>query len=158
MALTKERNGKLNNAEKLFDGEIHGPEAFDVYDGILYTSLHGGSVSKLVGNKFVEVVKFGKKCEGLWEEEKCGRPLGLKFDKTGNLYVVDTYYGIFKVNINTKKYEKIVDITKPIAGKLPMLPNSIDVASNGDLYWTVSDSQFKLNDLVFSFLANPSGR
>ncbi|XP_015120142.1 adipocyte plasma membrane-associated protein [Diachasma alloeum] len=158
VGINKEPNGRLNGAEKLFKGEIKGPEAFDAYDGVLYTTLHGGSVSKLVGNKLVEVVKFGKKCDGLWEEEKCGRPLGLKFDKKGNLFVADAYYGIFKVNVKTGKYEKIVDPAQPISGRRPMLPNSIDVTSNGDLYWTDSSSDFKLYDGIFAMLADPSGR
>lgn len=33
------------------------------------------------------------------EEHLCGRPLGLKFDAAGYLYVADAYYGIFKYNI-----------------------------------------------------------
>lgn len=158
MALNKERNDRLNNPEILFDGEIHGPESFDIYDGVLYTGLHGGAVGKIVDNKIIEVVKFGNKCDGIYEEEKCGRPLGLKFDKNGKLFVIDAYYGIFKVDVKTKKYEKIIDLTKPIDGKIPVLANGIDIASNGDLYWTVSSSDFKLNDLVYSFLADPSGR
>ena len=35
---------------------------------------------------------------------KCGRPLGLRLDQEKNiLYVADSYYGIFKVNILTGK-------------------------------------------------------
>ncbi|XP_063992067.1 adipocyte plasma membrane-associated protein Hemomucin [Diachasmimorpha longicaudata] len=158
VGLNKEPNGRLNGAEKLFVGEISGPECFDAYDGVLYTTMNGGSVSKLVDNKFVEVVKFGKKCAGFYEEEKCGRPLGLKFDKKGNLFVVDTYYGIFKVDVKTGNYERIVDPTQPISGRRPMIPNSIDVASNGDLYWTDSSSDFKLLDGLFCMLADPTGR
>ncbi|KAK0088374.1 hypothetical protein PV325_012272 [Microctonus aethiopoides] len=157
-AIEHQSNGRLNGAEKLFDGEIKGPEYFDSYDGVLYTTLHLGTVSKLVGNKLVEVVKFGKKCDGMWEEEKCGRPLGLKFDKQGRLYVVDAYYGVFKVDVETGKYEKIIDISVPIEGKVAMLPNSIDVASNGDLFWTVSSNDFQLKDGMFSMLTDPTGR
>lgn len=65
-AIGHQSNGRLNGAEKLFDGEIKGPEYFDSYDGVLYTALHLGTVSKLVGNKLVEVVKFGKKCGWYW--------------------------------------------------------------------------------------------
>lgn len=55
-------NNKLNNAEKLFLNEIKGPEHMEVHNGVLYTTLEGGYVAKLVGNKIVPVVKFGKKC------------------------------------------------------------------------------------------------
>ncbi|XP_011306683.1 adipocyte plasma membrane-associated protein [Fopius arisanus] len=157
-ALNEKLSGRLNGAEKLFEGHIKGPEAFDVFDGILYTSLLGGSVSKIVGNKIVDIVRFGENCDVLWDEETCGRPLGLKFDKKGNLFVVDAYYGIFKVNVKTGTYEKIVDPSQPISGKRPMIPNSVDVASNGDLYWTDSSTDFKLYDGVYTMLADPSGR
>uniref|UniRef100_A0A0C9PMD5 Apmap protein n=1 Tax=Fopius arisanus TaxID=64838 RepID=A0A0C9PMD5_9HYME len=61
-ALNEKLSGRLNGAEKLFEGHIKGPEAFDVFDGILYTSLLGGSVSKIVGNKIVDIVRFGENC------------------------------------------------------------------------------------------------
>lgn len=38
---------------------------------------------------------------GLFEEHICGRPLGLRFDAKGSLYVSDAYFGIFKVNMST---------------------------------------------------------
>lgn len=82
----------------------------------------------------------------------------MKFDKKGNLYVVDTYYGIFKVNVATGEYKNVVNISKPIDGKVPRVPNSIDVAENGDLYWTDSSTDFALYDLTMIFLTNPSGR
>lgn len=82
----------------------------------------------------------------------------MKFDKKGNLYAVDTYYGIFKVNVATGEYENIVNISKPIDEKLPLLPNSIDIAENGDLYWSDSSTDFLLYDLVQLFFTNPSGR
>lgn len=96
--------------------------------------------------------------DGIWQEKKCGRILGLKFDKKGNLYVIDTYYGIYKVDMTTLKYKKIVDISEPIDGKIPLLPNSIDIAENGDIYWSHSNLDFELHDGAYSMLANPSGR
>lgn len=82
----------------------------------------------------------------------------MKFDKKGNLYAVDTYYGIFKVNVATGDYKNIVNISKPIDGKIPLLPNSIDIAENGDLYWSDSNTDFPLYDLVQVLFSNPSGR
>jgi hypothetical protein len=38
---------------------------------------------------------------GAWDEQNCGRPLGMQFDRHGMLYVVDAYYGIYKVNVNS---------------------------------------------------------
>jgi sugar lactone lactonase YvrE len=149
---------RLTGAQKLFEGEINAPEGFDTYNGQLYTGVHGGYVLRIEDDRMVPIVKFGKKCDGIWQEHICGRPLGLKFDKKGNLYVVDAYYGIFKVNVETREYKNIVNASKPIEGKVPRIPNSVDTAENGDLYWTDSDTDFYLYDLAILFLSNPSGR
>ncbi|XP_014205300.1 adipocyte plasma membrane-associated protein-like [Copidosoma floridanum] len=151
-------NEKLNNVEILFQGQVKGPEAFASYDGELYTSAQGGYVLRITNNELVPVVKFGQDCDGLWQESKCGRPLGLKFDKKGILYVNDAYYGIFKVDVKTGKYEQLVDSKDPIEGKRPMLINSLDIASNGDVYWSDSCSNFHLEDGIYCMIANPSGR
>nr|AWX92234.1 adipocyte plasma membrane-associated protein [Tetrastichus brontispae]AXA13074.1 adipocyte plasma membrane associated protein-like protein [Tetrastichus brontispae] len=151
-------NERLNNAEVLFQGQIKGAEAFASFNGELYTGVHGGYVMKVTDNKLIPVVKFGKDCDGLWQEAKCGRPLGMKFDKKGALYVCDAYYGVFKVDVKTGKYEKIVDNKTPIEGKIPLITNSLDIASNGDIYWSDSSTEFTLQDGVFAALANPSGR
>lgn len=98
-----------------------------------------------------------KFADGIWQEHICGRPLGFKFDKKGNLYVSDTYYGLFKVNMKTMEYENLVNITKPINGKKLMLPNSVDVAENGDIYWTISSTEFPLYEGLHTALSNPSG-
>nr|XP_012233601.1 PREDICTED: adipocyte plasma membrane-associated protein-like [Linepithema humile] len=149
---------RLNGAQKLFEKELHGPEDLVTYNGQLYTGVHGGYVVRVEEDRIVPIVKFGQQCDGIWQEKKCGRPLGLHFDKKGNLYVVDTYYGIFKVNVATGEYKNIVNTSKPIEGKVPRIPNGIDVAENGDLYWTDSSTDFELHDAVPAFLSNPSGR
>lgn len=121
------------------------------------TNINNFGIINYIKEKLIMyfLIKF---TDGIWQEYKCGRPLGLKFDKKGNLYVVDTYYGIFKVNVATGEYKNIVNISKPIDGKIPKLPNSIDIAENGDLYWTDSNYDFYLYDILYTFLANPSGR
>ncbi|EGI67195.1 PREDICTED: adipocyte plasma membrane-associated protein-like [Acromyrmex echinatior] len=149
---------RLNGIQKLFINEIHAPESLDSYNGQIYTGVHGGYVLRIEEDRVVPIVKFGEKCDGIWQEHKCGRPLGLKFDKKGNLYVADAYYGIFQVNVATGEYKNIVNITKPIDGKIPRMPNSIDIAKNGDIYWSDSNSHFAICDLVMTFLINPSGR
>lgn len=87
----------------------------------------------------------------------CGKPLGLKFDKKDALYVCDASNGIFKVDVKTGKYEKIVG-EDAIQGKKPKIFNSLDVASNGDIYWSDSSTDVNLDDLITTMMANPSGR
>ncbi|XP_031833554.1 adipocyte plasma membrane-associated protein Hemomucin [Nomia melanderi] len=148
-----ELKDRLKGAEILFNGKLKGPECFASYNGELYTGIRGGYVVKIDQNGIVPVVKFGQKCDGLWQEEKCGRPLGLKFNDKGELFVADAYYGIFKVNVNTQQYVNIVNIS--LEGKVP---NSLDIAKNGDIYWSDADANFPLHDGSYSFLSNPTGR
>ncbi|CAG9813489.1 unnamed protein product, partial [Phaedon cochleariae] len=117
-----------------------------------------GDIVKLVGNHITPIVRTGKPCKSLYQEESCGRPLGIKFDQNGNLYAADAYYGILKINVKTGEKQVIVDSNQEIAGRKPMLFNSIALATNGDIYWTDSSTDFHLKDGVFTILADPSGR
>ncbi|XP_043581687.1 adipocyte plasma membrane-associated protein-like [Bombus pyrosoma] len=149
---------RLKDPEILFSGEIKGPEAFASFNGEIYTGIRGGYVVKIEENRIKPIVKFGQKCDGLWQEQKCGRPLNLKFNDKGELFVADSYYGIFKVNVNTRQYINIINSSEPIDGKIPRVVNSLDIAKNGDIYWTDSSIDFPLHDSTYTFLANPSGR
>lgn len=153
-----EFKSRLEEIQILFSGEVNGPEDFASFNGKIYTGIHGGYVVQIEENLIKPLVKFGQKCDGLWQEEKCGRPLGLKFNDKGELFVNDAYYGIFKVNINTREYINIVNSSEPIDGKIPKIINSLDIAKNGDIYWTDSSTDFYLYDGMYSILANPSGR
>lgn len=58
-------NDRLNNAEILFSGQVKGAEAFDSWNGELYTSAHGGYVLRLTEKELVPIVKFGQDCRKL---------------------------------------------------------------------------------------------
>lgn len=72
--------------------------------------------------------------------------------------MADAFYGIFKVDVKTGKHERLVDLSQPIDGVTPKLANSLDVASNGDIYWTDSSTEFSLSDGAYTALGNPTGR
>ncbi|XP_066996419.2 adipocyte plasma membrane-associated protein Hemomucin [Anabrus simplex] len=151
-------NDKLNNAEHLFEGELKGPEAVVSYNGHLYTGVHGGHILKIEDGELVRVGKFGKDCDGIWEEKLCGRPLGMKFDKGGNLYVADAYYGIFRLNVRTGAAENLISINETIEGRAPKIPNSLDIGRDGEIYWSDSSSEVSLEDGVYALLGDGSGR
>ncbi|XP_065203656.1 adipocyte plasma membrane-associated protein Hemomucin-like isoform X1 [Planococcus citri] len=152
-------NEKLDGAERLFENLIKGPESLAYDDGILYTGVHGGLVLKIIDDKLIPFVKFGKSCEGIHQEHICGRPLGLHLDPSSkDLYVADAYYGLFKVNTTTGTVSQLVRPDTLIEGKTAKLFNSLLVASDGSVYWTDSDSNFDLKNLAYSMLADGSGR
>ncbi|XP_044745439.1 adipocyte plasma membrane-associated protein-like [Coccinella septempunctata] len=151
-------NKKLDKVEILFKGDLLGPESFTDDKNYLYTSLHTGDIVKIAGKHIVPVVTFGKPCKGFYEERICGRPLGIKFGSDGYLYAADAYYGIFKVDVDTGEKTKLVSFGEEIDGKPTKVPNSVAVSCNGDVYWTDSSSNFLLQDGLFAFLDDPSGR
>lgn len=151
-------NNKLDDVEFWHKGDFTGAECFADYDGELYTGINGGDVIKLTNGHVTPVAKFGKPCKGLYEEKICGRPLGLTFDKTGALYVADAYYGIFKVNVKTGEKVRLISPQEEVNGEKLKLFNSLTVSENGDIYWTVSSTEFFLEDGLFDVLADGSGK
>ncbi|XP_050354032.1 adipocyte plasma membrane-associated protein Hemomucin [Nymphalis io] len=153
-------NTVLNNAEHLFKGKLLGPEAFQIYNGEVYTTLATGEIVKLSsGGHVTFVTKIGDPCTGLVQEHICGRPLGFVIDEKNKLmYVADAYHGIWKVNLVTDKKQLLVSPRVPISGRTPKIFNSVALGQNGDLYWTDSSSDYQLKDGVFSLFSDPGGR
>ncbi|KAK3932460.1 Adipocyte plasma membrane-associated protein [Frankliniella fusca] len=148
----------LDNAERIFEGQFTGPEAFAMYNGEVYTGIHGGFVVKIEGGEIKPVVKFGENCDDIIEEHKCGRPLGMKFDAAGNLYVADAYYGIFKYNVQTGQKTLLVGVNEEIEGKKSTFVNDVAVAKDGSVYFTVTSTTFPLFNGVHAMLAPGDGR
>ncbi|BES90090.1 Strictosidine synthase [Nesidiocoris tenuis] len=151
-------NQELNGAERLFEGEVKGPEHLVVHNNELYTSAHGGYIFKVTSKSLVPIVKVGQSCENFWQEHLCGRILGFEFASDSTLYFVDAYYGIKKYNLEKKTLDSIVDVDTEIEGKKPMLPNSISVAKDGRIFWTDSSTTHKLNDGLMTVFGSPNGR
>ncbi|KAK9497638.1 hypothetical protein O3M35_004328 [Rhynocoris fuscipes] len=150
-------NTKLNNAEHLFENELKGPEDFAVFNNELYTSCHGGIIYKVETDKLTAVLKTGKHCAGLFQEHICGRPLGIKFDKLGALYIADAYYGLLKANLSTGEVNTLVSMEQNIEGFPPMIPNSLFI-DDDVIYWTDSSTTHHLYDGLYTVLGNTRGR
>ncbi|XP_017041748.1 LOW QUALITY PROTEIN: adipocyte plasma membrane-associated protein [Drosophila ficusphila] len=158
-----EQNFHLEGAERLLEGRVYGPECLIARNNEIYTGIHGGEVIKLTTNHVTHVTKIGQPCEDIYEESRCGRPLGLAFDTQGNnLLIADAYYGLWQVNLENHKKTLLVSPAQELAGKSINRPakifNGLTVSKQGDIYWTDSSSDFTIEDLVFASFANPSGR
>ncbi|XP_036323266.1 adipocyte plasma membrane-associated protein [Rhagoletis pomonella] len=158
-----EPNQHLDGGERLLEGRVYGPECLIARKNEIYTGIHGGEVIKLTADHVTHVAKIGQPCEDIFEEARCGRPLGLAFDTKGNnLIVSDAYYGIWEVNLNTNEKKLLVSPQQEQPGKginrKPKIFNTVAVDQKGDIYWTDSSSDFLLLDLVYTSFVNPSGR
>ncbi|RWS11637.1 adipocyte plasma membrane-associated protein-like protein [Dinothrombium tinctorium] len=157
-------NDLLSKTVHLFKGEIRGPESIAPYKGSLfkyfylfinvgicfvnrtddvYTALADGRVIRVRNNAYTLVADVSEgQCEGLWDESKCGHPLGIKFDSKGNLYVVDGYYGLKRVNIAEGKgtVTTIFKINTKVNGRASKFLDDVAVhegggANGGNVYY-----------------------
>lgn len=86
--------------------------------------------------------------------EICGRPLGLRFHESGELWIADAYMGIMKVGAEGGEAEAVVT---EIDGVKMMFPNDLDFDDEGNLYFTDSSSRWQymythLHKLIFLFM------
>ncbi|XP_017144092.1 adipocyte plasma membrane-associated protein [Drosophila miranda] len=157
-----EPNFHLDGAERLLEGRVYGPECLIARNNEIYTGIHGGEIIKLSASHVTHVAKIGQPCEDIYEESRCGRPLGLAFDTQGNnLIVADAYYGIWQVDLKTNKKTLLVSPAQELDGKVKRpakIFNTVAVGKQGDIFWTDSSSDFTIEDVVFTSFANPSGR
>lgn len=57
-----ELNNHLNNAERLFEGVLPGPEHLLARGNSIYASLHNGNVVRIDGDHVTHIAQFGKPC------------------------------------------------------------------------------------------------
>ncbi|KAK1315566.1 Strictosidine synthase 1 [Acorus calamus] len=99
-------------------------------------------------------VRREKQCYGthyMKQESFCGRPLGLQFyHATGELYIVDPYFGLMKVGPQGGLAEQLAAAAD---GHPFFLLNNLDVdQETGAVYFTDSSNQFRRRDWVWSIL------
>jgi len=124
----------LLKAELISQGKLQHPEdiAFDV-EGRLYTGCEDGNIYRLTldtSSKAVSLYVFAK---------VGGYPVGLGFDKAGNLIVAAK--GIGLLSLDPDGNETI--LTKEVDGTPITYANDLDIASDGTIYF--SDSSVKFN-------------
>ena len=129
----------------------------------MYTGVQGGDILRLNINDpkkpWEFVTKIGSICPDVHYEKVCGRPLGLDFDQDGNLIVADAYYGLYKIDIETDKKTTLVPSSLKIDGKKNLITNSIALSKTSKvIYYTVSSTNFVLNNGLYEILTSPSGR
>ncbi|KAL8215359.1 hypothetical protein R6Q57_004808 [Mikania cordata] len=140
------------------DGAV-GPESFDFdpVDGTYpFTGVSDGRIIKWIESErrwtdFAVTSPHRESCSGPATEDKCGRPLGLKFDKTRQvLYIADAYFGLLEVGLNGGLANSLVS---KVQGNPLIFTNSLDIDyTNGLIYFTDSSQRYTRRDHVFVVL------
>jgi len=137
-------NKKLAEASLILKNIEIGPEAVVMAsDGMLYTGFENG-----------EIIKFNKAGDqhSIFANTG-GRPLGMKFDKNGNLIVADIYKGLLSINPNGK----ITTLTDKVNGTKIFFADDLDIASDGIIYFSDA-TQRNYDVMVEAFELQPTGR
>ncbi|KAH7431348.1 hypothetical protein KP509_08G044100 [Ceratopteris richardii] len=90
-------------------------------------------------------------------EHICGRPLGLRFNKTsGDLYIADAYFGIMVVSVDGGLARSL---TVEAENQRFTFTNDLDIDADGSIYFTDTSSKYSRRQFVLTAFAwDDSGR
>jgi sugar lactone lactonase YvrE len=141
-----EQNSRLAPVERLSLGEGHGPEdvAVDAY-GNIFGGFDDGRIVQLNPDGTQPRVFANTQ----------GRPLGLAFDREGNLIVADARRGLLSIN----RVGELKLLADGADGATFGCLNDLDVAADGTIYFTEASNKFPMSQHVSDLLEHqPNGR
>ncbi|BBN09341.1 adipocyte plasma membrane-associated protein [Marchantia polymorpha subsp. ruderalis] len=169
--IPRDEKNTLKNAEIVYGGQIFGPESvlFDSQGRGPYTGVGDGRVVRWEGSEkgWVEfatvIANRTEVCNpttplaaNLKYEHLCGRPLGIRFNKDGDLYICDAYFGLLKVGAEGGLAEVLVSEAE---GQKIIFANDLDIDDDGTVYFTDSSSKYPRSKFFHSILeAEETGR
>ena len=141
-----QQNTRLASVQRLPLGDGHKPEdvALDA-DGKIYAGFEDGRIIVLRpdGTQPHLFANTG------------GRPLGLVFDRAGNLIVADAIKGLLSVNKSGQVTVLAVEADGARFGCL----NDLDIAADGTIYFTEASNKFPMSQFTNELLEHqPNGR
>jgi sugar lactone lactonase YvrE len=141
-----EPNTRLDAVERIGQGVGHKPEAVAIDDaGRIYGGLDDGRIMRL-------------RADGSQPEifaQTGGRPLGMKFDRAGNLILTDALKGLLSIGPDGS----LAVLSTEAQGVPFRCPNDLDIADDGTIYFTDASAKFPLSVFRYNFLEhNADGR
>ncbi|KAM7461225.1 hypothetical protein LguiA_029346 [Lonicera macranthoides] len=163
----------LGNLE--FVDQVYGPESleFDSFGRGPYTGLADGRIVRWMGengkwetfalvtpNWSEKMCAKGKDSttHKQWKNEpKCGRPLGLRFNRdTGDLYIADAYYGLLVVG---PEGGIATPLSTHVEGKSILFANDLDIHKNGSIFFTDTSTKYnRVNHFFIMLEGEATGR
>ena len=140
------QNTRLSSVQKLSLGDGHKPEdvALDA-EGRIYAGFEDGRVMVLEPDGTQPRVFANTH----------GRPLGLIFDREGNLIVADALKGLLSVN----KAGEVKVLAEEADGTKFGCLNDLDIGADGTIYFTEASNKFPMSQFTNDLLEHqPNGR
>ncbi|HJT67095.1 MAG TPA: SMP-30/gluconolactonase/LRE family protein [Pyrinomonadaceae bacterium] len=141
-----QQNSRLAPVQRLSLGDGHSPEDVAVdADGRIYGGLEDGRIVQLQPDGTQPRVFANTH----------GRPLGLVFDRDGNLLVADALKGLLSIS----KAGEVKLLADGAEGAKFGCLNDLDVAADGTIYFTEASNKFPMSEHVSDLLEHqPNGR
>ena len=141
-----QENSRLAPVERLKLGQGHAPEDVAVdRDGKIYAGFDDGRIVQLQADGTQPRVFANT----------YGRPLGLIFDRDGNLIVADAIKGLLSVD----KTGEVKLVADEVDGEKFNCLNDLDVGADGTIYFTEASHKFPMSRHVNDLLEHqPNGR
>ena len=138
-------NHRLQAAGILAAGKIDGPEETAVdRQGRVYGGTQDGKIMRLFPDGRLETFA-----------ETGGRPLGMKFDRHGNLVVCDAYKGLLSID----GQGVTTTLSRSAEGVPFKFTDALDIARDGTVYFTDASFKFQQNEYALDLLeTKPYGR
>ncbi len=141
-------NDRLRDVELIGLGELDGPE--DVVldtSGHLYCSVRQGEIIRFFGPDFTRREVFA---------HVGGRPLGLAFDRAGNLVTCIAGMGLYRVNPQGKAHKLTAETNRSrlsvIDDSRMRLADDLDIAPDGKIYFSEATIRYGFEDWVVDAL------
>lgn len=129
--VTFEADDVLGVAEVLAGGVGPGPEDVTLGpDRHFYTGLQDGRILRFRGYQWEEFVDTG------------GRPLGMQFDRAGNLIVADAFRGLLLIAPD----RTVTELASEVNGVPMMFVDDLDIADDGTIWFTDASTRFDQRD------------
>ncbi|XP_010289228.1 PREDICTED: adipocyte plasma membrane-associated protein-like [Phaethon lepturus] len=120
-------NKKLQSGQRISTGQLKGPESF--------TDVLGASIQS------DEILQYDEGAPDY--EPKCGWPHGVQMDQDGNLIVVDSYSGLYKVSPRTGEKTLLLSGEKGVDGLPFKFLSGLEISKKKWIYFTDSSSKWE---------------
>ncbi|KAL2631933.1 hypothetical protein R1flu_016619 [Riccia fluitans] len=170
-SIPRDDKNSLKSAKIVFSGQVLGPESvlFDSQGRGPYSGVGDGRIVRWDGAEkrwvdFATVVPnrteicnpTNPPSPNLEYEHLCGRPLGIRFNKAGELFICDAYFGLLKVGPEGGVAEVL---SNEAEGQKFRFTNDLDIDDDGTIYFTDSSNRYPRSKFFFSLLeAEETGR
>merc|ERR1712110_1247328 len=130
-------NNKLQTAEQLHARKLFGPASFAQSGENLYVGTYDGKIYNVASCEPELIIDM--KPAGCRTRPQCGQPTSMRIDPTtGDLMVLDSYRGLYRINLITRQATLEFSAKTPVNGRPPVHLNDFVVTSGGQVI--LSDS------------------